>query len=148
MNYNVAEDALWAMTFAQLCARRAGRDAATPVDLLCGVMLGGPETLGGHLLRSAGTHLDLFPSRDDPGWDSVPERPTSEGDFTADARSVLDGAFRLAEELGTPYVGSEHLLVSLLERSHGADLDRVVRESGLTESKVLRAWLAPYVGAA
>jgi hypothetical protein len=60
LNFNVTDDALWVMTFAEMAATRDGREAASVLDVLLGLMLVSDpafaETLpclSGHLLRSA-----------------------------------------------------------------------------------------------
>ena len=57
------------------------------------------------------------------------------GQFTPGARSALRLAHRAAEELGHGYVGSEHLLLGLLETEDGA-ARRYLTEYGITAEKI------------
>jgi len=39
LNYDITEDALWVMTFAEMAALRDDREAISPIDVLLGLML-------------------------------------------------------------------------------------------------------------
>lgn len=148
-NYNVTEDALWVMTFAEMAAARDGRTAATPVDVLLGVMLISdplfrPEIprLGGFLLRASCQAPDDLPTLGDLGWTDLPEHPSFGGTLTPDATALLDDADRLSRSFGKQYVGSEHILVSLVAEGFDDRVDQWLTDTGLTEADVLRAWVA------
>ena len=55
--------------------------------------------------------------------------------FTTQARAVIDDAQRCARELGHHYVGTEHLLMALLERPAGIP-SAVLGDAGLTTERV------------
>lgn len=65
--------------------------------------------------------------------------------FTAAARQVMQGAFRLAIELRHSFVGSEHLLFSLA-RETSSSASRVLRRAGL-DSELIRSIIERYDGA-
>lgn len=56
--------------------------------------------------------------------------------FTAKARESINLAVQAAEELGHSYVGTEHLLIGLLEEGSGVAA-RVLSENGVKKEKVL-----------
>lgn len=56
--------------------------------------------------------------------------------FTAKARTAINLAVQAAESLGHGYVGTEHLLIGLLEEGSGVAA-RVLEENGVKEEKVL-----------
>lgn len=56
--------------------------------------------------------------------------------FTTKARTAINLAVHAAERLGHGYVGTEHLLIGLLEEGSGV-ASRVLEENGVKEDKVL-----------
>ena len=56
--------------------------------------------------------------------------------FTTKARTAINLAVQAAERLGHSYVGTEHLLIGLLEEGSGV-ASRVLEENGVKEEKVL-----------
>lgn len=56
--------------------------------------------------------------------------------FTARAREAISLAVQAAEKLGHSYVGTEHLLIGLMEEGNGVAA-RVLEENGVKEEKVL-----------
>lgn len=56
--------------------------------------------------------------------------------FTAKARASINLAVQAAEELGHSYVGTEHLLIGLLEEGDGVAA-RVLSENGVKKEKVI-----------
>ncbi|WP_312442280.1 ATP-dependent Clp protease ATP-binding subunit [Lacrimispora sp.] len=56
--------------------------------------------------------------------------------FTTKARTAINLAVKAAERLGHSYVGTEHLLIGLLEEGGGVAA-RVLEENGVKEDKVL-----------
>ncbi len=149
LNYNVTEDALWVMTFAEMAAARDGRDAATPLDVLLGLMVVSDPVfddnvpcLGGQLLRAACTSPDDLPTLGDLGWRQFPEEPSFGGKMTPGVTELFESACLLASDFALPFVGSEHILVSLLAGSFGSDTDAWLEDAGLTEAGVLKHWIA------
>ena len=149
LNYNVTEDALWAMTFAEMAATRDGRGTARPADVLLGIMLVSdpmfsPEIpcVGGFLLRASCTAPDDLPTLRGLGWDEIPEHPSFGGKLSPSVSELLRAADQLRQELGAKYIGSEHLLLSLVAESFDDDVDAWVIDAQLTEAGLLRQWVA------
>jgi hypothetical protein len=149
LKYNVTEDALWAMTFAEMAATRDGRAAATPADVLLGLMLVSDPAftsevpcLGGFLLRASCAAPDDLPTLRDLGWSELPDEPSFGGRMTPAVSELLDDASRLGQSLGASYIGSEHLLISLAAESFDDDVGAWLADAELTEAGVLRRWVA------
>lgn len=106
-----------AVVAAQNAAHQAGNGQITPDHLLLG-LLSDPAALAGELLRQQ--HIDT-----DVLGESV-ELPPRNGEppalipFSGPARKVLELTFREALRLGHNYIGTEHLLLALLELEDGA----------------------------
>ena len=149
LNYNVTEDALWAMTFAEMAATRDGRSAARPSDVLLGLMLISdpsfrPEIpcLGGFLLRASCAAPDDLPTLRDLGWSELPDEPAFRGRLTPGLSELLDDASGLSRSFGAHHIASEHLLVSLVAESFDGGVDAWLTEAQLTEAGILRQWVA------
>ena len=149
VNYCVTEDALWAMTFAEMAATRDGRSTARPADVLLGLMLVSdpmfrPEVpcLGAFLLRASCAAPDDLPTLRGLGWDVLPEEPAFGGKLSTGVTELLDDAGRLSRTLGSDYIGCEHLLVGLIAESFDDDVDSWLAEAQITEAAVLRQWVA------
>jgi len=149
VNYNVTEDALWAMTFAEMAAIRDGRSIARPADVLLGLMLvsdpmfrPGVPCLGAYLLRASCAAPDDLPSLRGLGWDDLPDQPSFGGRLSTGVTELLDDAGRLSRTLGSDYIGCEHLLIGLIAESFDDDVDAWLTEARITEATVLRQWIA------
>jgi hypothetical protein len=101
---------------AQIAAREAGNNEITPDHLILGV-LNDPEALVTKLLRaqrvdpeSLRTSITLPPPAD-----KVPALIP----FSGTARKTLELTFREALRLGHNYIGTEHVLLALLELEDG-----------------------------
>jgi Clp amino terminal domain, pathogenicity island component len=102
---------------AQIAAREAGNDEITPEHLILG-LLNDPEALVTKLLRaqrvdpeSLRTSITLPPPAD-----KVPALIP----FSGTARKALELTFREALRLGHNYIGTEHVLLALLELEDGS----------------------------
>ncbi|QNG20461.1 ATP-dependent Clp protease ATP-binding subunit [Rhodococcus triatomae] len=100
-------------------ARAAGNPEISPLHLTLG-LLSEPESLGARALTSEGVSLDevraavtaaLPAAAPDPVPDLIP--------YDAAARKTLELTFREALRLGHNYVGTEHVLLALLELEDG-----------------------------
>ena len=60
------------------------------------------------------------------------ERPN----YTKAAENVLKNAEKIAAKSGSPYIGTEHLLVSLIEETEGT-ASQVLRDDGASAQKIL-----------
>ena len=113
------------MVAAQNAAHEAADGEITPDHLLLGV-LRDPAALATVLLQRQQVDTEALrsavtpsptPSRAAPGADA--ERPELIP-FSGPARKALELTFREALRLGHNYIGTEHLLLALLELEDGA----------------------------
>jgi len=102
---------------AQNAAHEAGNDEITPDHLILGV-LSDPEALVTKLLRAQ--RIDPESLRASitlpPAADTVPALIP----FSGTARKALELTFREALRLGHNYIGTEHILLALLELEDGS----------------------------
>jgi hypothetical protein len=106
---------------AQNEARAAGNDTITPAHLVLG-LLGEPEGIAAKAIDAQDVGLDAvrqaavaaLPPRVDPAPELVP--------FDGPAKKSLELTFREALRLGHNYVGTEHILLALLEQEDGAGI--------------------------
>lgn len=110
-------------------ARAAGNTEITPTHLALGV-LADPESLASKAISSNGVSLDTTRSALTA---ILPSPVTDLPDLTPydnDAKKVLELTFREALRLGHNYIGTEHILLALLEHEHD---DGVLSRLGLTK---------------
>ncbi|MGV0717838.1 Clp protease N-terminal domain-containing protein [Mycolicibacterium sp. XJ662] len=117
------------MVVAQNKAQEAGNTEITPGHLLLG-LFADPEGLAVKLLAGQGVNADTVNQAVE-----LPPR-TEEGDvpaltpFNSAAKKALELTFRQALRLGHNYIGTEHILLALLEAEdgdgvlHGLGVDR------------------------
>ena len=93
----------------------------TPAHLAVG-LLAEPESVAVMLLARQGVHASMLREAAvaamPPAADEVPELVP----YDADSRKVLELTFREALRLGHHYVGTEHILLALLEHEGGTGL--------------------------
>ena len=115
---------------AQEEARAAGNDQTTAAHLVLG-LLAEPTDLGGRALLAGGTTADdvraavALP----PAAAEVPALIP----YDASAKKALELTFREAVRLGAEHVGTEHVLLALLEVENG---DGPLTSLGLTKASV------------
>ena len=106
-----------AVVAAQNAAHQAGNDEITPDHLILGI-LSDPEALVTKLLRAQ--RIDPESLRGSislpPAADTVPALIP----FSGPARKALELTFREALRLGHNYIGTEHILLALLELEGGS----------------------------
>ncbi|MDX6214915.1 MAG: hypothetical protein QOG99_499 [Frankiales bacterium] len=107
---------------ASMNAAVASRNAEiAPAHLAVG-LLAEPESLAVMLLARQGVHAAMLREAAvaamPPAADQVPELVP----YDADSRKVLELTFREALRLGHNYVGTEHILLALLEHEGGTGL--------------------------
>ncbi|MFE9257724.1 Clp protease N-terminal domain-containing protein [Streptomyces sp. NPDC006879] len=111
-------------------ARSAHNDQTLPAHLLLG-LLAEPEGLGAQLLLSEGLPLtavrEAASAALPPAAEEVPELVP----YDAGGKKVLELTFREALRLGHSYIGTEHVLLALLEYEAG---DGVLAGLGVTKS--------------
>jgi hypothetical protein len=128
-----------AVVAAQNAAHMAGNDEITPDHLVLGV-LSDPEALVTKLLKaqqvdpeSVRAAVTLPPAAEDTA-----DAPPQLIPFSGPARKALELTFREALRLGHNYIGTEHLLLALLELEdgdgplHRAGVDKDRAENDLT----------------
>ncbi|OON80765.1 Clp protease N-terminal domain-containing protein [Streptomyces tsukubensis] len=107
------------LTAAQNEARAAGNTEIAPVHLALG-LLGDPESLATKAVAAQKVTPDaarqtlkdaLPPATPDEVPDLIP--------YDAGCRTVLEGTFREALRMGHNYIGTEHILLALLEPEKG-----------------------------
>jgi hypothetical protein len=99
-------------------ARSTSSPVITPAHLVLG-LLDEPAGLGAAAIVDQGIALDVVAAaaRAAAGVLSGDEPLPALIPFDADARVILEGTFRQALRLGHNYVGTEHILLALLEHS-------------------------------
>ncbi|WP_189082353.1 Clp protease N-terminal domain-containing protein [Mangrovihabitans endophyticus] len=123
-----------AVVESQEAARAAGNDTITPAHLVLG-LLTEPEALAGKAITAAGVTLDRVREAATatlaPAAADVPALIP----YDSAGKKVLELTFREALRLGHNYVGTEHLLLALLEQEHGSG---PLATAGVTKDAVER----------
>ncbi|UUU31828.1 ATP-dependent Clp protease ATP-binding subunit [Streptomyces sp. CA-210063] len=127
-------------------AKTAGNTEMVPAHLVLGV-LAEPEGLGAKAIVAQGVSPEAVREAAaavlPPAADEVPELIP----YNSDAKKVLELTFREALRLGHNYIGTEHILLALLEFENG---EGVLSGSGVTkqatEADVARALQAVVEG--
>jgi hypothetical protein len=128
-------------------AKAAGSDEVGPAHLVLG-LLRHPEAIAAKVIVEQGVSLDevrrqataALPARVE-GAGSVPEVVP----YDLEARKALELTFREALRLGHNYIGTEHILLALLELEEGEGLlAGLGLEKAATQSKIAAA-LAAFV---
>jgi ATP-dependent Clp protease ATP-binding subunit ClpA len=131
-----------AVMAAQDAARTARNPEISGEHLVLG-LLTEPESLAGKAIVAQGVTLDAVREAAtaalSPAADEVPDLVP----FDAGAKKALELTFREALRLGHNYVGTEHLLLALLEHENG---DGVLSGLGLTKTAV-EAYVAEQLAA-
>ncbi|QNS02488.1 Clp protease N-terminal domain-containing protein [Streptomyces xanthii] len=110
-------------------AKAGGHGSIGTAHLLLG-LLHEPDGLGAKAIRAQGVLLDTVRQA------ATASLPEGDGDvpalipFDADAKKALELTFREALRLGHNYVGTEHILLALLEQANGTG---VLAELGITK---------------
>jgi hypothetical protein len=127
------------VVLAQKAAQEAANDRIRPAHLVLG-LLGEPEALAAKAILKQDLTLrtvrDAATAALPPAADEVPEMVP----FDGDAKKVLELTFREALRLGHNYVGTEHVLLALLEHEDrsgllsGLGIDKVAAERDITEA--------------
>ncbi|MBF6211228.1 ATP-dependent Clp protease ATP-binding subunit [Nocardia puris] len=108
---------------AQESARTAGNQRISPAHLVLG-LLAEPEGLAAQQIIGTGLALDAVR---EAATAAIPPAESSDAPaglvpFDAEAKKVLELTFREALRLGHNYIGTEHVLLALLERENGEGL--------------------------
>ena len=100
-------------------ASAAKNPVITPAHLVLG-LLGEPQAFAARAITGLGVSLDSVRSA---ATDALPPTTDDVGDlipYDADARKALELTFREALRLGHNYIGTEHILLALLDFEAGA----------------------------
>ncbi|MFF1354777.1 Clp protease N-terminal domain-containing protein [Streptomyces sp. NPDC058297] len=124
---------------AQNEAQAAGNDEIRPEHLVLG-LLAEPEGLGAQAIRAQGVLLDTVRQNATatlpPAVSDVPGLVK----FDANAKKALELTFREALRLGHNYIGTEHILLALLEQENGSGtlaesgIDKAASEAHITDT--------------
>ena len=135
-----------AVVAAQTAARAAGNTEITPEHLILG-LLADTDSLAAALLRAHGAEPEqiraavTLPASTGQELDLVP--------FSGPAKKVLELTFREALRLGHNYIGTEHILLALLESEdgdgplHGSGVDKEVVTASLIKMLASVAGMKP-----
>ncbi|SHN45908.1 Clp protease N-terminal domain-containing protein [Cryptosporangium aurantiacum] len=117
---------------AQEAARDASNAELTPAHLVIG-LLTEPEAIAGKAIVATGVPLDAVRAAVTPTVPPAAETVPALIPFDGNSRKVLELTFREALRLGHNYVGTEHILLALLEHEGS---DGVLTGLGVTKERV------------
>jgi Clp amino terminal domain, pathogenicity island component len=124
---------------AQEAARAAGHDQIRPDHLVLG-LLAEPEGLAARVIVAQGVSLDRIREVATATLPAAAEQVPELIPFDARARKALELTFRQALMLGHNYVGTEHILLALLELEDGTGVlaglgvDRAATETAIRQA--------------
>ncbi|TWG01980.1 ClpA/ClpB-like protein [Streptomyces brevispora] len=128
---------------AQNEARAAGNSETGTEHLVLG-LLSEPEGLAAAFIKAQGVSLDTVRQAATAALPAASdEELPALLPYNADARKVLELTFREALRMGHNYVGTEHVLLALLEHEDGSGLltglglDKATAEAAITEALAL-----------
>jgi hypothetical protein len=126
-----------AVVAAQNAAHRAAATEITPEHLFLG-MLDDPAALATTLLRHRHVDLEALRTAVAPSASAPPEGSGAPDliPFSGPARKALELTFREALRLGHNYIGTEHLLLALLELEGGSPDGGPLGRSGVEKAGV------------
>ncbi len=110
-------------------ARVAGNDQIGPGHLVLG-LLSEPQGLAARAITEQGVTLDRVREAVTPALPSAATEPPPLIPFAPASKKVLELTFREAVRMGHNYVGTEHILLALLEQEDG---DGVLASLGITK---------------
>ena len=129
---------------SQVEAQAAGNDAIAPEHLVLG-LLSEKYSLGTRFLLSSGRTESVVREAIAPRLPEKAAEVPGLVPYDADAKKVLELTFREALRLGHNYIGTEHLLLALLEHENGAGvLAELGVEKATVERELIEA-LAPFL---
>jgi hypothetical protein len=125
-----------AVVAAQNAAHEAGNVEITPDHLLLGLFTD-PQALATLLIKAQGVEPDMLraavtlPERNQDVPQLIP--------FNGQAKKILELTFREALRLGHNYIGTEHILLAMLEQEDGdGPLHRAGIDKDRTEADIVR----------
>ena len=124
---------------AQEAARSARNGQITPAHLVLG-LLTEPDGLAGHALRAQDVSLKAVREAATAALPPAGDEPPPLIPYDSRAKKALELTFREALRLGHNYVGTEHILLALLEQEDGAGVltglgvDKPAAEAAINEA--------------
>ena len=114
--------AIRAIEFAQYAARDLAQDYIGTEHILLG-LLHEKESLAAKAMGAMGMSFEKATAQVQRIASQEAEYPTDNPYYTPRAKRVMEGAFEEAQSLGHKYIGTEHILLSLLEETEGAAVE-------------------------
>uniref|UniRef100_A0AAU2VYT4 ATP-dependent Clp protease ATP-binding subunit n=1 Tax=Streptomyces sp. NBC_00008 TaxID=2903610 RepID=A0AAU2VYT4_9ACTN len=121
-------------------ARAAGNSEIGTEHIVLGLLIE-PEALAGAFIKAQGVPLDAVRQAATAALPAASEEQLPALlPYNSDARKVLELTFREALRMGHNYIGTEHILLALLEHEDGAGLltglglDKAAAETAITEA--------------
>ena len=127
MNYrnHFTSRAIKAIEFAQYAARELEQDYIGTEHILLG-LLHEEGSVAFAALQAAGLSFDAVMQRVEAMVAGDAEYPSDNPYYTPRAKRVMEGAVEEAQTLGHNYIGTEHILLSLLEETEGAAAELLI----------------------
>ena len=127
MNYrnHFTSRAIQAIEFAQYAARELEQDYIGTEHILLG-LLHEEGSVAFAALQAAGLTFDAVMQRVEAMVAGDAEYPSDNPYYTPRAKRVMEGAVEEAQTLGHNYIGTEHILLSLLEETEGAATELLI----------------------
>ena len=121
MNYrnHFTSRAIKAIEFAQYASRELEQDYIGTEHLLLG-LLHEEGSVAAAAMQAVGLRFDDVMQRVETMVAGDAEYPADNPYYTPRAKRVMEGAIEEAQTLGHNYIGTEHILLSLLEETEGA----------------------------
>src|SRR5437016_1375921 len=131
---NKAQEAL---QHAQELAEQRGHQELTPEHLLAS-LLAQEQGIAGALLRKLGIDTDGLQKATERALDELTQVRGSTADIYVGhrLRGALDNATQQSKEFKDEYVSSEHMLLALIDKDHGA-ATRVLRDAGVGKTAIV-----------
>src|SRR6267142_3156382 len=128
-----------ALAQAQALAERRGHQELTPEHLLS-ALLTQDQGVVSALLRKVGVDLAVVQASVDAALDAQPQVRGSSADLYVGRRlkTLLEDAGDQSKAFKDEYVSSEHLLLALVAKDHGA-ATRALKDAGVRRDEVLKA---------
>ncbi|HEY8523720.1 MAG TPA: Clp protease N-terminal domain-containing protein [Acidimicrobiales bacterium] len=127
-------------------ARAAGNDEIVPAHLVLG-LLSQPEAIAARVIVEQGVTLDAVRERASAALPPRADDPPALVPYGLEARKALELTFREALRLGHNYVGTEHVLLALLELEAGEGLlSGLGLDKAATEARIAAALTAAVGG--
>ncbi|WP_026760901.1 ATP-dependent Clp protease ATP-binding subunit [Selenomonas ruminantium] len=114
--------AIKAIEFAQYAARDLAQDYIGTEHILLG-LLHEREGLAAKAMGALGMSFEKAAAQIKRIASQEAEYPSDNPYYTPRAKRVMEGAFEEAQSLGHSYIGTEHILLSLLEETEGAAVE-------------------------